>query len=113
MKQPISFILDLILDYDLPEAAQKACRKYVRELEKDMQVKPIVAYGNINGGNGGRGNFGQSVQAPSTEAALARQAQELVAATPAAANAIAQRQSAIAQSMSGKPEPGRTSPRKF
>jgi len=42
MQTPISFILDLILDYELPADAQKACRKYVRELEKNMSVAPRI-----------------------------------------------------------------------
>jgi len=42
MQTPISFILDLILDYELPPDAQKACRKYVRELEKSITPVPTV-----------------------------------------------------------------------
>lgn len=37
----------------------------------------------------------------------------VIAQTPAAAAAIADRQNAISQAISGKPEKGRTSPRKF
>lgn len=36
MQTPISFILDLILDYELPPDAQKRCRKYIRELESSL-----------------------------------------------------------------------------
>lgn len=39
MQTPISFILDLILDYELPADAQKRCRKYVRELEANLSPK--------------------------------------------------------------------------
>jgi hypothetical protein len=43
MQTPISFILDLILDYELPADAQKRCRKYIRELESTMGTQAIIA----------------------------------------------------------------------
>jgi hypothetical protein len=60
MQTPISFILDLILDYELPADAQKACRKYVRELEKQMVSKPPVVAPIVK----------NSLQAPSTQKLL-------------------------------------------
>jgi len=61
----------------------------------------------------------QTGQAPSTQRILEQMAQDpaaamaAVAQTPMAAAALESRQLAIKQAASGKPEPGRTSPRKF
>lgn len=43
LKPPISFLLDLILDFELPPEAQKACRKYIRELERTTSAHPPIA----------------------------------------------------------------------
>lgn len=64
MQTPISFILDLILDYELPADAQKRCRKYIRELEGSLGQKAITHPGrpiNLD-------------QAPSTQRLLEAQA---------------------------------------
>ena len=65
MQTPISFILDLILDHDLPEKAQKACRKYVREYEKGSEPIHRNGYSRqvLNTSNAAQ-------QAPSTQRLL-------------------------------------------
>lgn len=53
-----------------------------------------------------------AMQAPSAQIAVAEM-EHAAAQTPATAAALASRSNAIAQSMSGIPEKGRSSPRKF
>jgi hypothetical protein len=122
MQTPISFVLDLILDYELPPDAQKRCRKYVRELEANL-VPGATIQPRINHVPAIRAI---ADQAPSTLALMAKHAANPntadppvqavdapIITSPAAAMALAARQSAINAAVSGKPEAGRTSPRKF
>lgn len=106
----LSFLLDLLLNEKLSKAVKEKITERIKLFEQNLTlVKPVVL---------------ASMQAPSTIAALQRQAAEVgqvgAIETPAgaittvkAAMAIQDREKAIAQAQSGKPEPGRTSPRKF
>lgn len=111
MKTPISFILDLILDYELPADAQKVCRKYVRELEGSMQSNVVSRNQQTKPIHG-------AIQAPSTQRLLDEMAAQTgaplpIVASQQAAKAMESRQAAINQALSGLPEKGRTSPKKF
>lgn len=118
MKSEISFLLDLILDEELSPAVQKLCRRRIRDLESNVVSRPIVATQTPIRVNTG------AVQAPSTQRLLDEMASQTgapvpiepvthIAQTAQAAAAMAARQSAINIAISGKPEAGRTSPRKF
>lgn len=72
VQTPISFILDLILDYELPADVRKRCRKYVRELEENLVSKPLIAPARLNAVE----------QAPSTQRLLALQEQVMPGLAP-------------------------------
>jgi len=105
----LSFLLDLLLNEKLSVEVKTKITERIRDIESRMSVSPnfkpnIVA---------------NSVQAPSTQKILDEMAMNPVPVEPqqpssvAAAQALASRQAAIMIAASGKPEPGRTSPRKF
>lgn len=110
----LAFLLDLLLNHRLPAATKAAISERLKEVEKTLAPNPRVA-------------AVQAVmpqlanQAPSTIAALMKHPDlmekavpvEAIAQTPATAAALASREQAIQQAMSGKVEKGRTSPRKF
>ncbi len=117
----LSFLIDLLLNQRLSKPVKELIANRIREIEiKGHQptVKttplpyPLLAGMPPNIAN----------QSPSTIANfLKEQAQNeppqtetpIVAATAQAAMAMEARNTAIKAAMSGKPEPGRTSPRKF
>lgn len=124
MMTELSFLIDLLLNEKLSKSAKEKVRERVSEVEKVFaSATQFVRAPNppppppsvING----------APQAPSTVAAMQRQAlvegsagvlstlPVVVAATPQATQAVQSRDTAINQALSGKPEPGRTSPRKF
>ncbi len=132
----LSFLLDLLLNHKLPKPTKEAVSQRIKHVEMmltqtsvQLQMRPppgaITGIGPV-----------QVVpphligQAPSTIAAMMRHgdappvppppsqdnppaAPVMIAQTPAAQQALAERQAAIAGAISGKPEKGRTSPRKF
>jgi hypothetical protein len=125
----LSFLLDLLLNHKLPKPTREAVTARVKEVEVQLQhpqqqLRPI---GQVISG------IGQVIpphlvgQAPSTIAAMMRHGDAppaappaevpapvaIVGQTPAAQAALLERQAAIAGAISGKPEKGRTSPRKF
>ena len=117
----LSFLLDLLLNDETPLPIKKILKDRIKEVESNLS------------GNSAKVPFIPLVRSPlpnptgvpqsaSTLAALARQASEepqestpaeVVAHTAAAAIAMQDRQAAISAQVSGKPEKGRTSPRKF
>ena len=114
----LSFLIDLLLNEKLTKSVKDKIAERIKFVEENVNVTPIRAAQAlpppkvING----------AVQSPSTVAAMERQLANptappdqppVVVASPAAANAIASRNQALNASFSGKPEPGRTSPRKF
>ncbi len=119
----LSFLIELLLKHKLPPAT----KSLIAERIKDVEV-----YLNNSGNRGvvpARTLNVQPVttvpQAASTLAALARHADAglptpeivtpvvQVAQTPMAMQAMNNRSAAISAAISGKPEKGRTSPRKF
>lgn len=136
-KGELSFLLELLLNEKLSHSVREKITARVKEMEEVFARPPMQAVQHypqmaipqnlpapkiING----------AMQSPSTVAALARQAAAglvgpgdaqtvtqhdqpptPIAVSPAAQQAIHARQIAISQGISGKPEPGRTSPRKF
>ena len=105
----LGFLLELFLNHKLPRITKALIAERIKEVEiaaRTVTPQPRIS-SNI------------SAQAPSTQAALMRQEQEtvpveVIAHTPATANALASRQQAINDSISGKrmaTESGR--PRKF
>lgn len=125
MQSELSFLIDLLMNHKLQKVTKDLIAQRIRDVESVYSVTkvhiPIAAQVPLppNLRN----------QAPSTLAAMARHgdiptqeshtpptapaAVEVIAQTPAAAQAMALRQQAIAQSLSGKPEKGATSPRKW
>ena len=135
----LSFLVDLLLNHRLPKPTREAVAARIKEVEKGMgnpltgitatpafQARPIVAPAAIPAHMVG--------QPASTVAAMMRQEAAgapqaiqsnhvseipppapvaVIAQTPQTAAALADRNAAIAQAISGKPEKGRTSPRKF
>lgn len=122
----LSFLLDLILNHKLPKATKDAVAARIKDVEAGYSVRsptpqmarPMAVPPGMEG------------QSPSTIAAMMRhgdvapiQSAEpapvaVVAQTPAAMAAMAARNQALqaatgAGAFTGKPEKGRTSPRKF
>ncbi len=103
----LSFLIDLLLNHKLSKEVKKLIADRVREIESAPRTAAHIPAGvppHLVG------------QSPSTIANLMKDppaAPAVVATTPIAASAIASRQAAIAAQLSGKPEPGRTSPRKY
>jgi hypothetical protein len=105
----LSFLLSLLLDQKLNKAVKQLIKDRIKDIETAAprpQARSIVQ---------------PTGQSPSTQRILdemAAEGKELpipthIAQTPATAAALAARQQAIAQAVSGKQEAGRTSPRKF
>lgn len=132
----LSFLIDLLFNHRLPKSARDAVVTRVKEIE----IHPMAMYGSMPKMNPlpvYAQPPGMAPQSSSTLAALARHpdlvaqmtattigmapsqpvvesTQPLVIAqTPAAAAAMAQRQATILQAQTGKPMAGETRPRKF
>lgn len=118
----LAFLLDLFLNHKLPMATKRAISDRIKEVEQRLsiplpgRVAPAAMPQNIPPHLVG--------QAPSTIAAMMKHPDlaspipepppvAVIAQTPAAMAAVNARADAIAAGMSGKPEKGRTSPRKF
>lgn len=108
----LSFLIDLLLNEKLSKSVRTKIAERVKEVEVKFAAPPVFTMGPtlpppkvING----------ALQAPSTVAAMERHAAEAppVVASPVVANALMERERALAAATSGKPEAGRTSPRKF
>jgi hypothetical protein len=118
MNSELSFLIELLLKHKLPPATKDLIAGRIKDVEqslcapRSLPANPVRLAAPVG-----------AQQAASTQAILDRNPDLLqppalvtpavIAQTPAAAAAIADRQAAITQSMSGKPEKGRTSPRKF
>lgn len=106
----LSFLLELLLEHTLEKITQTLIRERIKEIE---QAKTTYA------------NMPTTIRnhVVATEAAVIAPALShmppvpteatVIAHTPAAAKAMADRQQMIQQAISGRPEPGRTSPRKI
>lgn len=130
----LTFLLDLLLNHKLPMATKVAVTERIKEVEarlaqgysipRNADPRPNIAAVPAHLAN----------QAPSTIAAMMKHPDlvaqmsptigiapqepsvapvQVIAQTPAAQAALNARQEAINGALSGKPEKGRTSPRKF
>lgn len=108
MTGELKFLIDFLLGHKLPIAAKLALAERIGLVEDEIEKRQQTKASPNPTWNG-------PVQAPSTAAAMARQVEqpEVVGQTQAAVQALASRQSAIATAMSGVPEKGLKSPRKF
>ncbi len=131
----LTFLLELLLNHKLPKPTREAVTARVREVEAQLSgpkpgqqwPMPPMPMGPPMPPNIPPHLVGQ---APSTIAAMMRHPDmgapvvsqpathapapvAQVAVTPAAQAAMSQRQESINLAISGKPEKGRTSPRKF
>ena len=114
MKSELSWLIDLLLDEELTPPLKKHVTNRIREVEKGlMGASPAPKPMRI-----------EPRQIPSAGAQQAPSMQRIIEANPdiappvpttsAAANALSARQALIQRSIAtDKPEPGRTSPRKF
>jgi len=120
MTTELGFLIDLLLDDECPAPIKKRVTKRIKEVEQSYT------------GNNGKGlaqrqearlppNLANTPvvaqQSPSMQRIMA-QNQDLIPkppepVTPAAAEALKQRAALLAGAGKDKPEPGRTSPRKF
>jgi hypothetical protein len=130
----LTFLVELLLNHKLPKATRDLVAARIKEVEAALPrqmtpihyPQPVTAQPYVTSG------LSPVPQAASTLAAMARHAQNepagpiilapavppvspvaVIAQTPAAAAAINARNEAINSAISGKPEKGRTSPRKF
>lgn len=106
----LTFLVELLLNHKLQKPTRDAIATRLKEVEEAIASLPPQAHHRpmpqLPGMNG---------QSPSMQAIMARNPDLVpaVAQTPAAAAALTARQEAVSISLSGKPEKGRTSPRKF
>lgn len=113
----LTFLISLLLNHKLPKITKDAIANRLKEVEANLisvpsrPIHPFPAQ-----------PFSGVPQAASTMAILARNPDlmvptqapvAIVAQTPAAQAALNARQESINLAVSGKPEKGRTSPRKF
>jgi hypothetical protein len=105
----IAFLLDLVLNHKMSKDAKERCIKRIAEVESRLQPQAVAHVFR-----------GQVEQAASTRALMDAHGATTVgmapisgAVTVAAQAALQSREQAIAAAASGKPEAGRTSPRKF
>lgn len=124
MKPEISFLMDLFLDEEVPAPIKKKLANRMREVEKYL-ITPHSGYlkttshqptttGHIITNNG---SPIISTQSPSMQRIMEHN-QDLIPKPPIpttkeAAEALNQRQKIMLGAANEKPEPGRTSPRKF
>lgn len=126
----LSFLLDILLNHQLQKPTKDAIRDRIREVEAGLVAGVIAAPAP----RPQPAAANPRAQSPSTMALLAKHPDlvggggeipapacvpdpvvpvAVIAQTPAAAQAMALRNQSIQQAMSGRPEQGRTSPRKF
>lgn len=127
MKTELSFLLELFLDDEVPADTKKKVAKRIKEVEEGFLTPKTQL---ISAPNNHQHNVPLIVnspvvaqQSPSMQRLMAQNPDLIPAVvtapaittpeTPAAAQALLARQNAIRSGRSEKPEPGRTSPRKF
>lgn len=103
----LQWLIKMLTQHKLPASLKDLFIERIGEVEA-LLSKPTTRYPSA---------VNQPVQAPSTQKLLEEMTmqtgQPIVAQTASAAAALEARAQAIKQAASGKPEPGRTSPRKF
>jgi hypothetical protein len=124
----LSFLIDLLLNQKLNKTVKSLIADRIRFIEKPTNSSSTQAFVSQSAGNASGLPAHLLGQAPSTianfmkeqsHAPVAAQAPVLSSEpagaiiSPLATQALASREQAIAAALSGKPEPGRKSPRKF
>lgn len=110
MMTELSFLIDLLLNDELPRPIKELVAKRIKEVEETFAAKPPQPTHAIRS---------TLPQAPSTLANLAKHPEpmavpiEQIAQTPAAAQALASREAAINASIEGKVNKETGRPRKF
>ncbi len=89
----LTFLLDLLLNHKLPKPTQLAIKDRIGDIDSSRQAPALDRKPNAT--------------------LLPQKPVEVVAHTQAAAQALLARESLLANAGNEKPEPGRTSPRKF
>lgn len=117
MKSELSFLLELILDEQVPQPVKTRLVKRVQEVEKNYVSPHQQTRSASQGPKALAGNPVVATQSPSMQR-LMEQNPDLIPKPPtptsaAAAKALADRQALINQAISGKEEKGRASPRKI
>ena len=101
----LSFLINLLLNHKLQKQTKEAIKVRISEVEQNISIpsapkteqpKPALV----------------AMQALSTQQILEKNP-DIIAQTPAAAQALKSREEAIQAAMSGKIEKGQTHPRKF
>lgn len=137
MESEIQFLLKLLLEHKLSPEVKKLCLARIGEVEQLLRTHaPQMARPVAPQPSAGLAALAPGQQCASTQALLEKHGMldnasppipavapiqpvpvstpvPIVAQTQATAQALASRNAALAQAISGKPEPGRTSPRKF
>lgn len=105
MESELSFLISLLLNDDVPKDIRVLLKDRIKAVEESFK-KPTIPI-PIPGAY-------VPLQAQSTQRILDQMEQPLpIITSPAVANAIAERQKAVSIAVSGSPEKGRISPRKF
>src|SRR4051812_23195784 len=110
MTSELSFLIELLLKHKLPVATKDMVAQRIAEIEEkysrpaDGRFTPLPG-GGIYESPGYLAKQHPALPPPPPVAVIAQ--------TPEAQAAMASRQAAINQALSGKPEKGQTSPRKF
>ena len=108
MKSELSFLLDILLNHKLPPETKQLVADRIAEIEVQYSMvnpqQPPQSFQQIP--NKSYPRF-SDIKEPKVLPL------EQVAVTPAAQEALQSRQEAISQSLNGKVEKGRTSPRKY
>lgn len=130
MRTELTFLLELFLDEEVPSGTKKKLAERIKEVEEGFS-KPATTYNmaprqafvpGLSEAQAAQvpNNPLVAVQSPSMQRLMASNPDLIPAvpvpptpATPAAAEALKQRAAIMRNGMSEKPEPGRTSPRKF
>jgi hypothetical protein len=117
MKSELSFLMDLFLNDEVPQPIKKMVADRIREVETMLTVQPVVSR-SIRMIEPLPPSPIVAAQSPSMQRIMEANPDVPVttvapAVSPAAQAALAQRAAIINSGMKEKPEPGRTSPRKF
>ena len=115
MKSELSFLLELVLDETIPKPIKTRLVARIRDVEKAFEgTRSIPQKAKVTQSN----NPQVAIQALSTQRLMEQhpdlvpQAKPPQPVTPAAAQALAQRQAMINAAINGKEDKERTSPRK-
>jgi hypothetical protein len=123
MKTELSFLLDLLLNDITPLELKKLIAERIKEVELNLQPAPIQRPipksaqvsipQEVIDANPGMGKAQLADLMRNQQSSPQDQTMAPVVVSPIAQAALQARQQAIQIAASGKPEPGRTSPRKF